>query len=102
MKLLKTIKRALRFILKGVPNQTITAQVIYGDGTNGSSVDFSIKEYSEKLPDEKDKKLADKTKNTNAFFKTFLLPKILFVVILNHSLFVIPSPYCIPLFSFVK
>lgn len=27
MKLLKTIKRALRFILKGVPNQTITAQV---------------------------------------------------------------------------
>lgn len=27
MKLLKTIKRALRYILKGVPTQTITAQV---------------------------------------------------------------------------
>ncbi len=45
-----------------------------------------------KTAQEKVKKLADKTKNTNTFFKILLLPKILFVAILNHSLFVIPSP----------
>ena len=63
-----------KFSLELRPDQmseTITAQVIYGDGTNGSSVDFSIKEYSENLPNEKDKKLADSMKLYGAFAQAY-------------------------------
>ena len=63
-----------KFSLELRPDQmseTITAQVIYGDGTNGSSVNFSIKEYSEKLPNEKDKKLADSMKLYGAFAQVY-------------------------------
>ncbi len=66
--------KTYRFSLELRPDQmseTITAQVIYGDGTNGSSVDFSIKEYSENLPNEKDKKLADSMKLYGAFAQAY-------------------------------
>ena len=63
-----------RFSLELRPDQmseTITAQVIYGDGTEGNSVDFSIKEYSENLPNKKDKKLADSMKLYGAFAQVY-------------------------------
>lgn len=63
-----------KFSLELRPDQmseTIIAQVIYGDGTEGNSVDFSIKEYSEKLTNEADKKLADSMKLYGAFAQVY-------------------------------
>ena len=63
-----------KFSLELRPDQMseiITAQVIYGDGTEGNSVDFSIKEYSEKLTNEIDKKLADSMKLYGAFAQIY-------------------------------